>query len=62
MVMTTKESRQGKIREDKMRLNLTIEKEIVEQLRELAIEDNRTLSGMVLHIIKTYAKENYNKN
>lgn len=52
-------SRQGKIRADKMRLNLTIEKDTVEKLRQLGENDNRTLSGMVLHILKTYVKENY---
>lgn len=56
-MVAKKESRQGKIREDKTRVNLTMEKTLKAQLEQLAEEDSRSLNSLVIHLLKKAISE-----
>lgn len=56
-MIAKKESRQGKIREDKTRVNLTMEKTLKAQLEQLAEEDSRSLNSLVIHLLKKAISE-----
>lgn len=49
------------IGKDKVRTLISINKELKNQLEDLAEKDNRSFNNMVITILKEYVKENENK-
>jgi metal-responsive CopG/Arc/MetJ family transcriptional regulator len=46
----------GNIREDKTRVIVTLPKELKETLSEIAKEENRSLTNLIVTILKDYVK------
>lgn len=46
----------GKVRADKTRTSLTIEREFKKQLEELAKEQNRSFNNLVITVLQDYYK------
>jgi hypothetical protein len=46
----------GNIREDKTRVILTVPKDLKEVLTEIAKEENRSLTNLIVTILKDYVK------
>ena len=49
------------IGKDKVRTLISINKELKNQLQELAEKDNRSFNNMIITILKEYVKENEKK-
>lgn len=50
------------ISKDKTRTMLTIEKSLKAELEEMAKNEERSLNGMIIYIIKEYMKEKQKKD
>lgn len=46
----------GQIRQDKTRTNITLKKELKDQLQEIAKEQNRSFNNLVVTVLSEYVK------
>lgn len=52
----------GNISPNKTRTMLTIEKDLLEEIRVIAEEEERSLNQMIIYMIKQYMKEKQKKD